>query len=229
MKNGHSEKTTPLSKDPAGIPKRMQQARISRGLGLRELSEFSGVRPIALSAIENGKPGYSLHDLNRARKALGLSFSYVMDGEEGMVKAIKDFKDDIVCSRDAFGLHVNIPQRIVRHSPTGFNWGYGGSGPADLALNILSVFIGQEAAESLYQDFKREFIAPMPFQGGTIPREAILNWVKEKDVEKSNKQLALAKVGIAALVDEATGYQNVREKDALNKLAKSYMKKEKGP
>jgi hypothetical protein len=28
---------TPLSKDPAGIPKRMQQARIDRGLGLYEL------------------------------------------------------------------------------------------------------------------------------------------------------------------------------------------------
>ncbi|MDR1306030.1 MAG: DUF6166 domain-containing protein [Treponema sp.] len=97
-----------------------------------------------------------------------------------MVKAIKDFKEDIVCSRDAYGCHVNIPQRIVRHSPTGFNWGYEGSGPADLALNILSVFIGQEAAESLYQDFKWEFIAPMPYQGGTISRDTILNWVKRE-------------------------------------------------
>jgi hypothetical protein len=97
-----------------------------------------------------------------------------------MIKAIKDFKEDIACSLDANGRHVNIRQRIVRHSPTGFAWGYGGSGPTDLALNILSVFIGQEAAESLYQDFKREFIASMPKEGGTIPREKILNWVKEK-------------------------------------------------
>jgi hypothetical protein len=97
-----------------------------------------------------------------------------------MIKAINDFKEDIVCSRDIYGCHVNIQQRIVRHSQTGFNWGYGGSGPADLALNILSVFIGQEAAESLYQAFKWEFIAPMPFQGGTISREKILEWVKEK-------------------------------------------------
>jgi hypothetical protein len=72
-----------------------------------------------------------------------------------MVEAIKDFKEDIVCSMDATGRHVNIQRRIVRHSPTGFAWGYGGSGPADLALNILSVFIGQADAESLYQDFKR--------------------------------------------------------------------------
>jgi hypothetical protein len=101
-----------------------------------------------------------------------------------MVEAIKDFKEDIVCSMDASGRHVNIQQRIVRHSPTGFAWGYGGSGPADLALNILSVFIGQEAAESLYQDFKWKFIAPLPFRGGTIPRETILNWVKEKQAAR---------------------------------------------
>jgi transcriptional regulator with XRE-family HTH domain len=87
MKNEHSEKITPLSKDPAGIQKRMQQARIDRGLALSQLSELSGVRPIVLSAIENGRMNYSLHDLNRARKALGVSLSYVMDGEEGLKKA----------------------------------------------------------------------------------------------------------------------------------------------
>jgi hypothetical protein len=101
-----------------------------------------------------------------------------------MAGAIKDFNEDIVCSMDADGRRtVNIPRRIVRHSPDGFAWGYGGSGPADLALNILSVFIGREAAESLYQDFKWEFIAPMPHKGGTIPHEMILNWVQEKQRE----------------------------------------------
>jgi transcriptional regulator with XRE-family HTH domain len=83
------EKITPLSKDPAGIPKRMQRARISRGLGLRELSELSGVRPINLAAIENGRINYSLHDLNRARKALGLSLSYVMDGEGNAMTGVE--------------------------------------------------------------------------------------------------------------------------------------------
>jgi hypothetical protein len=43
--------------------------------------------------------------------------------------------------------------------------------------------------------------------------------------ENSNDQLALAKVGLAALIDEATGYQNVREKDALNKLHQGYLRK----
>jgi hypothetical protein len=39
-------------------------------------------------------------------------------------------------------------------------------------------------------------------------------------------KLTLAKVGIAALIDEATGYQQNRGKDALRKLAESYSRGE---
>lgn len=55
----------------------------------------------------------------------------------------------------------NYPLRhVVRHSPTGFQWGYGGSGPADLALSILTNCLGPKKADKLYQEFKWEFIAP---------------------------------------------------------------------
>ena len=51
-------------------------------------------------------------------------------------------------------------RHIVRHSPTGLNWGYGGSGPADLALSILAHYLGDpEAVDSLYQQFKWDVIA----------------------------------------------------------------------
>jgi len=95
------------------------------------------------------------------------------------VPAIPDF-GDVVCSRDGDGPHTNVPHRVVRHSPSGLLWGYGGSGPADLALNILSVFIGQRLAEGLYQDFKFEVIAKLPYEGGTIKRDDILEWVEGK-------------------------------------------------
>jgi transcriptional regulator with XRE-family HTH domain len=75
------ERITPLSKDPEGIGLRMIKARVDKDMTLRQLEELSGVSAMKISAIENGKPGFSLCDLNRARKALGLSFSYVMDGE----------------------------------------------------------------------------------------------------------------------------------------------------
>ena len=47
------------------------------------------------------------------------------------------------------------------------------------------------------------------------------------EAKKSNNQLALAKVGIVALIDEATGYQNARGKDALDKLFQGYLGKGK--
>lgn len=34
---------------------------------------------------------------------------------------------------------------VVLHSPTGLEWGYGGQGPADLALSILADYFGETA------------------------------------------------------------------------------------
>jgi len=50
-------------------------------------------------------------------------------------------------------------QKVVNHSPDGFNWGYGGSGPAQLALAIcLELF--DESVQ--YQKFKFDYIATLP-------------------------------------------------------------------
>jgi hypothetical protein len=52
---------------------------------------------------------------------------------------------------------------LVNHSPTGFEWGYGGSGPAQLALAILADCLGDdELADRLHQDFKFAVIAGIP-------------------------------------------------------------------
>jgi len=102
------------------------------------------------------------------------------------VKAIPGF-GDVTCYRDVDGVHSNVPQRIVYHSPDGFEWGYGGSGPSDFALNILSVFIGQEMAYLYHQDFKWKFISGMPHEGGTIKRETILEWIKENVKEQDDE------------------------------------------
>jgi len=49
-----------------------------------------------------------------------------------------------------------IPMRLdLRyHSPDGFEWGYGGSGPARFVFAILADAIGDREAQRLYQDFK---------------------------------------------------------------------------
>lgn len=51
-------------------------------------------------------------------------------------------------------------QRIRNHSPDGFNWGYGGSGPAQLALAILLDATNSiRHSRRLYQKFKFKFVS----------------------------------------------------------------------
>lgn len=53
-------------------------------------------------------------------------------------------------------------QEVVNHSPTGFSWGYGGSGPSQLALTLMLEFFPKGKALQIHQDFKRKFIAALP-------------------------------------------------------------------
>ena len=54
---------------------------------------------------------------------------------------------------------------IANHSPTGFNWGYHGSGPAQCALAICIELFGVHIAKSVYQYFKTEFVAEWKSEG----------------------------------------------------------------
>lgn len=47
---------------------------------------------------------------------------------------------------DQLGNHRGPLRHIRQHSPTGFGWGYGGSGPADLARSMLIDALGADAA-----------------------------------------------------------------------------------
>ena len=53
-------------------------------------------------------------------------------------------------------------QKHINHSPDGFNWGYGGSGPAQLALAILLEHLPEGKAISHYQQFKWDVISRLP-------------------------------------------------------------------
>lgn len=53
-------------------------------------------------------------------------------------------------------------QKVWNHSPDGFNWSYGGSGPAQLALAVLLEYFDQDKAVQLHQHFKRDFVAGFP-------------------------------------------------------------------
>lgn len=70
---------------------------------------------------------------------------------------------------------------VRNHSPGGFAWGYEGSGPAQLALAILlEAGIDPEEAQRCHQDFKREFIAPLPQEKGWSFEVDVQRWVALK-------------------------------------------------
>lgn len=79
-----------------------------------------------------------------------------------------------------------LPSLAVRnHSPTGFSWGYRGSGAAQLALAVvLKIVPAPDEAQSLrrglplYQDVKETFIAPARIDEDLrIPIAALRRWI----------------------------------------------------
>jgi hypothetical protein len=100
----------------------------------------------------------------------------------------------VTCWRAPDGTAISsLPQRHVHYSPTGIDWGFGGSGPADLALNVLARFLPlapdaigvalrdgssvSEAAWVWHQEFKYDLIATLPRAGGHLPAETIQAWI----------------------------------------------------
>lgn len=76
---------------------------------------------------------------------------------------------------------IRLPHMYVHHSPDGFEWGYAGSGPAELALNLLGYFIPVKEATlgAMYQQFKFDFIAKISQEdGGEIRAEDIRAWIR---------------------------------------------------
>lgn len=143
------------------------------------------------------------------------------------------FDGDVICMRnpDNGNPATNINQLIVRHSPTGFEWGYSGSGPADFALNILLHFVCLDVANMFYQRFKEEFIAPMAKYGGEIKGDVIREWlaqkVSETDLFKDN--MMLKKKPFATDVEEIMKIKAHRERKARVKKEKKKKRKAKKP
>src|SRR5258708_17697696 len=75
---------------------------------------------------------------------------------------------------------------LMNHSPTGFSWGYGGSGPAQLALAILVDHLAdRNRALAIYQDFKWKCIAHLnQNEGFELTAEQIDGFVSSIEAER---------------------------------------------
>lgn len=91
---------------------------------------------------------------------------------------------------------TNVPHLVIHHSPGGYEFAYGGSGPADLALNLAEIMLTRlgwrgermscydgecfTLAWSMHQDLKWRFIATTPRRGGVIPYDQLEKWVLDR-------------------------------------------------
>lgn len=65
-----------------------------------------------------------------------------------------------------FGQKLSLEKSLKYrdHSPSGFSWGYMGSGPSQLALAIAIELVGVDKALEVYQDLKEKLLAPLKAQ-----------------------------------------------------------------
>jgi hypothetical protein len=79
---------------------------------------------------------------------------------------------------------------IYNHSPDGFEWGYGGSGPAQLALAIMvHHFKGDtKKALSYYQEFKWMVIAQITMTRWELTSEEVDGFIAAIDAERRHLQ-----------------------------------------
>ncbi len=79
---------------------------------------------------------------------------------------------------------------IRRHSPAGFEWGYAGSGPAQLALAILADHLqDRHRAERLYQDYKRLVVAALPREAWSLTSAEVALEVQALETVLTNNEL----------------------------------------
>ena len=114
------------------------------------------------------------------------------------------FGEPRVFTVDEEGRRSPLEHQVYYHSPAGFDWGYGGSGPAELALNLLLDALepaeiactrckgkGRYRGERCYEcrglgiadaiwrahhDFKWHFIAGLPEVRWSLERADVVDW-----------------------------------------------------
>jgi hypothetical protein len=73
-------------------------------------------------------------------------------------------------------------RHYVRHSPDGFAWGYGGSGPTELARCILIDATGvMDPGHDVVLDFRRDIIERLDKGVGfSLPRAGVSAWLRDR-------------------------------------------------
>jgi hypothetical protein len=125
------------------------------------------------------KQGHSPHSLARGRDVIrvtvpkrGRLYHGVRDADGNGIVWVVPLK----C--DAYPLPARHDLR--NHSPTGVEWGYAGSGPAQLALALLAHVAGDEVAQDWYQAFKEDVVAGLSHDTWELSEDTIEAWLEAR-------------------------------------------------
>ena len=101
-----------------------------------------------------------------------------------------------------------LPLRLdlADHSPTGFEWGYAGSGPAQLALAILADLTGEDIySKARYQQFKFDMIVDLPSLGWTRGEGRFREWVEDHPLAPEDRGLYMTGEEVDREIAESVG------------------------
>lgn len=77
------------------------------------------------------------------------------------------------------------PRADLHNHSDGFQWGYAGSGPAQLALALIANSTGDdELALRVYQQFKAEYIALIRDDNWSISAGEIVGWIEALQMDE---------------------------------------------
>jgi len=80
-------------------------------------------------------------------------------------------------------------QAVYNHSPGGFEWGYLGSGPSQLALALLLDVAGdKELAETYHHEFKENFVAGWRKDYWAIYASTIRGWLDIREIVRQTEE-----------------------------------------
>jgi hypothetical protein len=95
--------------------------------------------------------------------------------------------------------------KVINHSPDGFNWGYEGSGPAQLALALLLLRTDESEAVRLHQSFKTEHVTKFRKDKNFTYIYSVEKWLKKNGAKVTKNDADLIEPTIDDMVGRKCG------------------------
>ncbi len=128
---------------------------------------------------------------NERNRKLTLAWQQQLEPKTYSGKYVSLMGEYYVYVNDKDFLPLEPSLKILNHSPTGFAWGYMGSGPAQLALAMLLDYTGDAVfANKYHQLFKIDIISDLPRdEAWSVNSDEIDTWIHENIIKKQAWQL----------------------------------------